>query len=93
MQCQCELVSEPYLIGIAPEGVDKPACLIIRLLFGFVLIQYLRDSKKISTNTETAMLSNLGVLWSLGNQNKSDNGQVRRRNGRKKELRLRQERS
>ena len=35
------------------RGVDKPARLI-RLLFGFVLIQYLSDSKKISSNTETA---------------------------------------
>ena len=35
----------------------KPAHLTIRLLFGFVLILYLLHSTKISTNTETAMLS------------------------------------
>ena len=59
------------------RGVDKHACRIIRLLYGFVSdsavalrgsaqpSQYLTDSKKITTNTETAMLSiaHLLSIW------------------------------
>ena len=38
------------------QCVDKPARLIIRLLFGFASDDLL-NSKEISANTETAMLS------------------------------------
>ena len=46
-----------YLISIG-AGVEKPACLIIRLVFGFASdFDSVCDKLNQSTNTEAAMLS------------------------------------
>ena len=47
------------------SGVDKPARLIIRLLFGFGSdsVQCLSSSTKMKTNTETAMPSTPTRIW------------------------------